>query len=262
LKYLIKSAEIDPQSSKKAHETGLTARLLRNWSVAEKFLIRATSINPQNIWAYLDRIELAIEEKGDLLEGRMILENAYKYNNSKDLIWVRLFDEYMNRNYQNAFNIISEYTAANISDDSEALFYKGRVALAMNQSGLASSYFDSLRILGLHGKRTTPGNFIFHTYLYKAYAGLGMKEQFEKEYELLDSLMSFHEDVLAGTDRMVQKIECLIWLNEYDQAIDIIDQMLSIPSLLTVNKLKLSPIYDPIRNNPKFIELLRRGSVD
>lgn len=258
LKYLKKSAEIDPQSSKKAHEAGLTARLLRNWSAAEKLLIRATSINPQNIWAYLDRIELAIEEKGDLLEGRMILENAYKYNNSKELIWVRLFDEYMNRNYQNAFNIISEYTAKNISDDSQVLFYKGRVALAMNQRGLATSYFDSLRILGLQGKRTTPENLVFHTYLYKAYAGLGMKEKFEKEYELLDSLLSFHQDVLAGTDRMLQKIECLIWLYEHDQAIDLIDKTLSIPSLLTVNRLKLSPIYDPIRENLRFQKVLRK----
>ena len=174
------------------------------------------------------------------------------------MIWVRLFDEYMNRNYQNAFNIISEYTAKNISDDSQVLFYKGRVALAMNQRGLASSYFDSLRILGLQGERTTPENLVFHNYLFKAYAGLGMKEKFEKEYELLDSLMSFQEDVLAGTDRMLQKIECLIWLYEHDLAIDLIDKTLSIPSLLTVNRLKLSPIYDPIRDNPKFQKVLRK----
>jgi len=57
---------------------------------------------------------------------------------------------------------------------------------------------------------------------------------------------------------MLQKIECLIWLYEHDQAIDLIDKTLSIPSLLTVNRLKLSPIYDPIRDNPKFQKVLRK----
>jgi hypothetical protein len=131
----------------------------------------------------------------------------------------------------------------------------------MNQRELATSYFESLRTIGLNGQQATSADWIYHTYLYKAYAGLGMKKEFFKEFELLESLVPFKNDVLSGTDRMVQKIECLIWLNEYDQAIDIIDQMLSIPSLLTVNKLKLSPIYDPIRNNPKFIELLKRHSA-
>jgi TolB-like protein/Tfp pilus assembly protein PilF len=258
LEYLKKSAEIDPQSSKKAHETGLTARLLRNWGVAEQFLIRATSISPQNIWAYLDRVELAIEKKGDLLESRKILENAFNYNDPTEMIWVRVFVEYMNRNYKNALKILNEYTNTNITDHSKILFYKGRVALAMNQRELADSYFDSLKTLGLYGLQTTPEDWIYHTYLYKAYAGLGMEEKFVKEYELLETLIPINKDVLVGTDRMVQKIECLIWLNEYDQAIDLVEQMLSVPSLLTINRLKLSPIYDPIRENLRFQEVLSK----
>lgn len=258
LEYQKKAANIDPHSSNKAHETGLTARLLRNWEVAEQFLIRATSISPQNIWAYLDRIEIAIEKKGDLLEGQKILENALKFNDITELIWVRVFVEYMNRNYQNALTILDEYTSTNISDSSRTLFYKGRIALAMNEHELATSYFETLRKMGLSGQQTKPGNWIYHTYLYEAYAGLGMLEKFEKEFELLETLIPFNKDVLVGTDRMVQKVECLIWLKEYDQAIDIVDQMLSIPSLLTVNRLKLSPIYDPIRENLRFQKVLRK----
>lgn len=258
LEYQKKAANLDPQSSNKAHETGLTARLLRNWEVAEQFLIRATSISPQNIWAYLDRIEIAIEKKGDLMESQKILEKALKFNDTTELIWVRVFVEYMNRNYQNALKILDEYTSTNISDSSRTVLYKGRIALAMNERELATTYFETLRKMGLSGQQTKQGNWIYHTYLYEAYAGLGILEKFEKEFELLETLIPFNKDVLVGTDRMVQKIECLIWLKEYDQAIDIVDQMLSIPSLLTVNRLKLSPIYDPIRENLRFQKVLRK----
>ena len=49
-------------------------------------------------------------------------------------------------------------------------------------------------------------------------------------------------------------------LGEYENAISLADQMLSIPSRLTVNSLKLSPIYDPFRENPRFQELIAKYS--
>jgi tetratricopeptide (TPR) repeat protein len=164
----------------------------------------------------------------------------------------------MNRKYINAIKVLNEYKDKNTADDSKILFYKGRVALAIKEYELAASYFDSLKILGESGLKEKPKKWIYHDYLYKAYAGLGMKEEFEKEFELLEALVPFESDILVGTDRNIQKIECLIWLKEYDKAIDLIEQMLSKPSLLTISKLKLSPVYDPIRNNTRFESVLRK----
>jgi serine/threonine-protein kinase len=72
--------------------------------------------------------------------------------------------------------------------------------------------------------------------------------------------MPIHKDALAWTLNRIHKIEMLIWLGEYDQAIDLMDQALSIPSRLTINLLKLSPIYDPLRENPRFQELIAKYS--
>jgi hypothetical protein len=166
----------------------------------------------------------------------------------------------MDRNYQKTLYILNENKITNITQNSKLLFDKGRVALAMNNVELATSYFNSLKLLGLSGKRKFPKDWIYLDYLYKAYAGMGMQKEFTIEYELLETLMPFQKDILVGLDRTIQKIECLIWLGEYNDAINLIYQMLSKPNLLTINRLNLSPIYDPIRNNPKFIELLKRHS--
>jgi non-specific serine/threonine protein kinase len=260
LEYLKEATDLDPQSSNKAWEAGITALYLRNWGVAEQFLIRATLINPQNGWAYLDRFYLAVEGKGNFQEGRKILAEALKYNDSKEtvMIGMRAYVEYMNRNYQKALKILNEYGPTNIIDDSGILYEKGRIALALNQRELTTSYFDSLRTLLIKGRQLTSGAWFYHLSLSRAYAGLGMKEKFLKEWKLYESLMPFHKDVFLGATNRVHKIEQLIWLGEYDRAIDLVDQMLSMPSSLTINGLKLSPLYDPIRDNPRFQEVLKK----
>ncbi len=256
--YLKRVTDLDPQSSQKAFEIGGTANMLRNLEVAEQFLTRATLINPQNVWAYWERIELAIGGKGDLQEGRKILEKALKYNDSKEtrMIEMRAYAEYMNRNYQKALKILSEYRNTNIIDDIRILYFKGRNTLALNQRELATSYFDSLRIMWVEGGQSTRGDWVYHFCLATAYAGLGMKEKSLKQWELYETLMPLHKDFLDGAKNRVYKIESFIWLGEYDQAIDLVDQMLSIPSHITINNLKLSPIYDPLRDQKGFQELL------
>jgi TolB-like protein/Tfp pilus assembly protein PilF len=262
LEFLKRATDLDPQASHKAQEAGSTARFLRNWEVAEQFFTRATLTNLQNVGAYFDRITLAIEGKGDLQEGRKILGEALKYNDSKetDMVGIQAYVEYMSRNYQNTLKILNEYRSTNIINDSWILYYKGRIALALNQRDLTTSYFDSLRTLWEEGQQSTLGDYSYHFWLARAYAGLGMKEKFLKEWELYETLMPFHKDNLIGTENRIDKIEFLIWFGEYDRAIDLADEMLSIPSNLTINTIKLSPIYDPIRDHPRFQELIAKYS--
>jgi hypothetical protein len=46
----------------------------------------------------------------------------------------------------------------------------------------------------------------------------------------------------------------------YDEAIEVLRQLLSIPSLMSVNLLKKEPVWDPLRDHPGFQELLETGS--
>jgi hypothetical protein len=45
---------------------------------------------------------------------------------------------------------------------------------------------------------------------------------------------------------------------EPDKAIDLLDGLLSRPSPVTVAILKVVPIWDPLRENSRFIELLKK----
>jgi hypothetical protein len=45
---------------------------------------------------------------------------------------------------------------------------------------------------------------------------------------------------------------------ENDKAFDELDYLLSIPSWFSVNQLKLDPFYDPLRDHPRYQELIRK----
>ncbi|MCH8272626.1 MAG: hypothetical protein IIB41_05175 [Candidatus Marinimicrobia bacterium] len=48
----------------------------------------------------------------------------------------------------------------------------------------------------------------------------------------------------------------LILIGEYDEAIEKLEQLLSIPSLVTITSLKFNKFYDPLREHPRFIKLI------
>ena len=47
-------------------------------------------------------------------------------------------------------------------------------------------------------------------------------------------------------------------VGEQDAAIEQLDHLLSIPSLISVPILRMNPIWDPLRDNPEFAALLDR----
>ncbi len=49
-------------------------------------------------------------------------------------------------------------------------------------------------------------------------------------------------------------------VGEYESAIDELDYLLSIPSWCTATYLKADPIFAPLHNKPRFIELVGRYS--
>jgi hypothetical protein len=47
-------------------------------------------------------------------------------------------------------------------------------------------------------------------------------------------------------------------LEQYEDAIEELESLLSEPSELTVVRLKLDPMYDPLKNHPKFQKLVEQ----
>ena len=50
-------------------------------------------------------------------------------------------------------------------------------------------------------------------------------------------------------------------VGQHDKALNLIDELLSIPCDLSVGLLRLDPVWDPLRNLPRFQALLRESAT-
>jgi serine/threonine-protein kinase len=65
-------------------------------------------------------------------------------------------------------------------------------------------------------------------------------------------------DAFDGPNCTQKLAEIYMVGGEHDQALPIVDGLLSRPSNLTVATLKLNPLWDPVRQDPRFIAILQK----
>ena len=69
------------------------------------------------------------------------------------------------------------------------------------------------------------------------------------------------KDALIGPSRVSDLAKIYTMVGEYDAALDEIEYLLSIPSGNSVPWLRLDPIWDPLRDHPRFQALLEKYSA-
>ena len=74
--------------------------------------------------------------------------------------------------------------------------------------------------------------------------------------------MPVSDDALRGTRFVTGRAVVYTLVGEHDAAIDQIEYLLSIPSLVNVGWLRVHPWWDPLRDHPRFQALLEKYEVN
>ena len=118
--------------------------------------------------------------------------------------------------------------------------------------------FDSARVMLDSISIANPNDFRVHSAWGFTYAGLGRVAEAVQSASryVSEGTGSSPGDVYytRGYQRWEAKI--LAQAGEVEAAIDALDQLLSVPSYISVALLRLDPIWDPIRDHPRFQALL------
>ena len=75
-------------------------------------------------------------------------------------------------------------------------------------------------------------------------------------------LMPIAKDALDGSDQAIELAKIYARVGEDEMALDLIEELLSIPSFLSVGLLRLDPVWDPLRDNPRFQALLEKHDTN
>jgi serine/threonine-protein kinase len=102
----------------------------------------------------------------------------------------------------------------------------------------------------------------YHSALGIAYAGLGKKEEAIKEGLKAVELLPVTKDAVYGVAHAQDLAVIYTRLGEFDQALNQLDQLLSIPSWITPVWLEWEIRFAPLRTHPRYKELLVNHAIE
>ena len=133
----------------------------------------------------------------------------------------------------------------------------GAWAHQLRGDGMAAGLaFDSARVLLDSVVAVLPNDWRVHAARGLALAGLGRQREAQREAHWLQQSSVYRNDALEGPELAEGRARILAGTGQADAALEEIDRLLAKPSWLSVHKLRLDPLWDPIRDDPRFQALL------
>jgi serine/threonine-protein kinase len=97
-----------------------------------------------------------------------------------------------------------------------------------------------------------------HMTLARVYAGVNRKADAIREGKRACEILPESKDAIDGVDLTMRLAEIYMRVDEPEQALALLDHLLSIPAGLHVEQMRVAPIWDPLRNDPRFERLLAK----
>ena len=108
--------------------------------------------------------------------------------------------------------------------------------------------------------RERPDDRRVHTSLGLALAGLGRSAEARREAEWLRETAMYREDAYGGSQEALHRAHILAQIGDAHGALDEVERLLTRPSPLSVHMLRVNPVWDPIREHPRFKAVVARAS--
>ena len=243
----------DPRHIERIEHLTLCYNYLRRWREAEHYADLAIQLEPEARLGYGYKLSSIIGSSGDLQKMRQVLAQGARHG--ADLrYWEFRVDTYAG-NYQEAVDRIQSY------DDVTGIWQLRLATLyrLMGRPQQAAAHYDSARIVYEAEVAKDPGHPFRQADLGQAYAGLGRRDDALRQVAVATTLKPVEKDGLRGMQTLVRVVPIYILLGDYDRAFDLLEQLLSIPSGMNLNIIRLDPDYKPLREHPRFKRLLEGG---
>ena len=266
-----RAQELDPRDAQIPSNIGLTYMALRLWKDAERAELRALAIDPHNALAAVVLLTSRLNGTGDVDSARRALDGFPEAIKSLTRvvgtlqaamlqritgIWVYL--DVIERRFTDAFQAFEKEV---VNDDRAHLQQlAGRAALRVlaGQTEAAKSAGEEALPLLEARLRERPDDTFAMTELSWVYLALGRNaDALRLSRQAADSI-SIEKDALSGPSFQNGLAQIEARAGAPEEAIKRLRRLLSIPAgqVASIARLKIDPVWDPIRNRPDFQQLL------
>ena len=249
-----KWGRLDPQAYLAAVAEANTHSDLREYARAEQAMRRAIAIAPDRPDAYMLGVQDYVRWDGATTRARLLVDSApsqvFPYSDHYQ-IWL---DE-LDRKPESAWKRLEE--------SREDMFgYQPREFLECiylsqmgdrRRTGLACrSAVDRLEQL----IDASPNDDRLYGALGHSLALLEKREEAVRAGKQAVELLPISKDAMVGPAHVIELAKIYTRVGDYEESLDLIEELLSIPCSLSVGLLRLDPVWDPLRDHPRFQALL------
>ncbi len=252
----------DPRSNLRAFNLGSTLSAARRFPEAERELGRAITLAPDWGSPYAEKAQVYLAWRGDLVGARGVLAEGVKR------IGLSQFAHSLVSNDQTAGTMFTSDTASwplmdglslpNFVGDTLRYYYlKAENARFRGLTATERAYADSLRVLLELRRRKRPDDPYAYSWLGIAYAALGRKADAIAAGRRAVELMPVSRDALVGPYLAATLARTYMMVGEPERASETLAPLLTIPSPITREALRVDPIWTPLRQHPRFRALVQ-----
>jgi TolB-like protein/Flp pilus assembly protein TadD len=262
-----KSASLDPKNANVLFNLAINYMAQRDFEAADKILDRGIAADPQSFGSRGMKAGLAIIWKGDVgfAENQLSLLPAGLDPDgyvTSARVWVLT----LKRTFADALQVAQQFRGETLKYPDFGLCPKGslegRLYLYQDDKMKARAAFERARTVAEQLVRDAPDEPGRHASLGVVLAGLGQKEDAINEGKKAVELLPESEDAVDGPKATAALAEIYAWVGEHDEAFRLLDHLLAVPNGLTVPLLKLDPVWDPLRKDPRFKALIDKYAAN
>jgi tetratricopeptide (TPR) repeat protein len=261
--YFIRSFKLNPYGLWSGLWVSNCYLRMRSWAEALKWTNIYTSNHPDIPNGYGRKCEILLFGTGNIEKASEVIEEGMRHTNSK-FVLQRVIIELYGRKYEEALKVLVSDSSA--YDNLYLMNYnlqKAEIYRILGDMISAEQNYRLAKILYESLIKEQPNRDELYSNLGLTLAGLGNKNTAIQMGLKAVELLPVKSDYFLRAEQMILNLSYIyIMTGDYDKAITQIEFLLSIPSHLTIWRLKLDPLFDPLRNETKFKELLIENSED
>jgi serine/threonine-protein kinase len=254
---------VDPQGYLATLEVLVTWSMRRDYPRAETALRRAIAIAPDRPDAYFYGISVYLRWDESTVRARDLLESAPQLNSLR-LAYLSLLLDSFDRKPEEALRRLREMSVEQFALDD---WYRPKELLEciflfeMGGSGEAESACLSAVDLIEDEIEARPHDFRLYSAIGHALGILGRTEEAVRAGEHATNLVPVSKDLIAGSNEAIELAKIYTRVGEAEKAMDLIEELLEKPSTFYVGPFRIDPVWDPLRDHPRFQEILEKYDV-
>jgi TolB-like protein/Flp pilus assembly protein TadD len=262
-----RAQELDPRDAQIPANLGATYAMLRQWKDAEEVGIHALSIDPHNVIAASILAMARLGGPGDVdsalraFDGIPVgyLSGPQSFQGDvTPIIGMRVYLYAIERRFSEAFQAFEQ--EGNYSGLGHLQQLSGRAALRVlaGQTDAAKSAGEEALPLLEARLRESPDDTFAMTELAWVYLSLGRESDALRLAQQAADLIPVERDAISGIFFQAGLAQIEARADAAEEAVKRLRHLLSIPAgqRISIARLKIDPVWDPIRTRPDFQQLL------